>query len=343
MRKYLNTLFVNTDGAILHREGETIDVRITGKSMLKLPVHLLESICCFGSVTVTPCCMQLCAERGVLISFMNMYGRFLARVSGPVNGNVLLRRSQYRQSDSEELSSLLARRVVIAKVSNSRAVLLRHGRDHAESSGADIVSNSANKLRQVLTHLEKPLSLNSVRGYEGEAAQSYFGVFDSLIIRHKNEFSFVGRNRRSPTDPVNALLSFFYTLLAHDCTAACESVGLDPQVGFLHRERPGRPSLALDIMEELRAPLCDRLALSLINRGQVRESDFRSDEGGAFSLKDEPRKAVLKSWQERKQEEIMHPFLEEKITWGQIPFVQALLLARFLRGDIDDYPSFLWK
>ncbi len=343
MRKLLNTLFVTTQGTVLHRENDTIDVRDKNDSLLKMPIHLLSGVVCFGVVTVTPPCMALCAENGVVVSFLSEYGRFLARVVGPVSGNVLLRKAQYKASDDLLLSARIARRIVTAKVANSRTLLQRFCRDHSDSKNAATVRETVDNLSSVVNALKQEESLDVVRGREGDAARRYFGVFDHLIVTQKDEMQFRGRSRRPPLDPVNALLSFLYTMLVHDVTSACESVGLDPAVGYLHRDRPGRPGLALDIMEELRPVLADRLVLSLINRGQVKLADFCIGETGAVLLNNDSRKMILAAWQEKKREEFVHPFIEEKVELGQIAFVQALLLSRYLRGDLDDYPAFIWK
>jgi CRISPR-associated protein Cas1 len=286
--------------------------------------------------------MGLCAERQVSISFLTEHGKFLARVQGPVSGNVLLRREQYRRADSEEASAGLAQAFVLAKVANSRIVLQRAARDHPENSPS-LIEASAVALSRVLADLRKPQPLNVVRGREGDAARLYFSVFDHMITAQKESFFFRERSRRPPLDNVNALLSFLYTLLLHDAAAALETVGLDPAVGYLHRDRPGRPGLALDLMEEFRAFLADRLALSLINRQQVCADGFRKSESGAVAMDDDTRKAVLISWQKRKQEDIQHPFLGEKVPIGLLPYVQALLLARYFRGDLDGYPPFFWR
>jgi CRISPR-associated protein Cas1 len=287
--------------------------------------------------------MELCGERNVAISFLSERGKFYARVQGPVSGNVLLRREQYRRADSEEASTAIARAVVIAKIANCRTVLLRGARDRPEAPQAADLEAAAQRLARLLDDLRQPAPLEAVRGLEGDAARTYFGVFDHLITAQKEDFFFAERSRRPPLDNVNALLSFFYTLLAHDVTAGLESVGLDPAVGYLHRDRPGRPSLALDLMEEFRPILADRLALSLINRQQIRGKGFRKTETGAVMMDDATRKEVLVAYQKRKQEEIQHPFLGETVEVGLLPFVQAMLLARHLRGDLDGYPPFFWK
>jgi CRISPR-associated protein Cas1 len=320
----LNTLYVTTQGAYLAKDGEAVSVRVEQETKLRVPIHTLGAIVCFGQVSCSPFLMGLCGERGVALAFLTENGHFLARVQGPVQGNVLLRREQYRQADNEENTAAIARAVVLAKVANCRTVLQRALRDKAED-------------------VSRETTVDAVRGHEGDAARVYFSVFDHLITGAKEEFFFRGRNRRPPLDNVNALLSFAYTLVTHDVTAALEAVGLDPAVGYLHRDRPGRPSLALDILEELRPVIADRLVLSLINRRQVRASGFRKTESGGVVMDDATRKEVLVAYQTRKQEEIQHPFLGERVAYGLVPHVQALLLARFIRGDLDGYPSFLWK
>jgi len=343
MRHLLNTLYVTTQGAYLAREGETVVVRADGETRLQVPIHTLGGIVCFGQVSVSPPLMALCAERGVAISFLSEHGHFFARVEGPVSGNVLLRREQYRRADDPNASAGIARAMVMAKIANCRTVLLRAIRDRPGDEAVAELSEAAERLSQHLRELEGTVGLETVRGKEGEAARRYFGVFDHLITAQKDAFTFRERSRRPPLDNMNALLSFIYTLLVHDVSAALEGVGLDPAVGYLHRDRPGRPGLALDLMEELRPYLGDRLALSLVNLQQVRGKGFRKSESGAVLMDDETRKQVLLAYQKRKQEEIQHPFLGEKIALGLLPHVQALLLARFLRGDLDGYPPFIWR
>lgn len=363
MRKLLNTLYVTTQGAYLAKEGETLHVRADRETKLRLPVHNLEGVVCFGNVLCSPFLLGHCAEKGVAISFLTENGRFLARVTGRTAGNVLLRREQYRRADSAPETAGIAAAIVTAKLANCRAVLQRGTRDRPEDEGNAALTAAADSLRGSIRRL-KPLldspnqpkpneashepaprkaPVDSVRGIEGDGARTYFGAFDALITSPHEAFRFNGRNRRPPTDPVNALLSFLYTLLLHDIQGALESVGLDPAVGFLHRDRPGRPGLALDLMEELRPVVADRLALSLINRGQLKPSGFRTEPAGGVWLKDDDRKTVLKAYQERKRDEIRHPFLDEKIAFGLVPHAQALLFARYMRGDLDAYPPFVWK
>ncbi|MBN2512374.1 MAG: type I-C CRISPR-associated endonuclease Cas1 [Sedimentisphaerales bacterium] len=343
MKKHLNTLFVTTQGAYLAKEGETVAVKVDQEIRLRIPVHTLGGIVCFGQVSCSPFLMGFCAERDVGISFLSEHGRFLARVQGPVSGNVLLRREQYRKADDPVFSAGMAKAALTGKIANCRTVLQRALRDHPEKLDRDKVEHAAKRLNRCLELLHAEESLDGVRGFEGDAAHTYFSVFDELIVSQKKSFSFQERNRRPPLDNVNCLLSFLYTMVMHDVRSALESVGLDPAVGFLHRDRPGRPGLALDLMEEFRPFLADRLALSLINLRQVQHKGFKKAESGAVLMNDDTRKEVLTAYQKRKQEEIFHPFIEEKVTVGLLFHTQALLMARYLRGDLDGYPPFIWK
>jgi len=340
MKKHLNTLYVTTRNAYLHKEGESVVVNVEKETRLRLPIHTLDGIVCFGAVSMSPFLMHHCAESNVAVSFLSEYGKFLARIQGPVSGNVLLRREQYRIADRSEASAGIVRNILIGKLANARAVLRRAQRDHGENAEIELAQN---RLTQYLRRLEQPMPIDELRGNEGEAAASYFAAFPQLITVPDEAFRFEGRNRRPPTDPVNALLSFAYTLLVHDCRSALEGVGLDPCVGFLHADRPGRPSLALDLMEEFRAFLADRLVLSLINRRQIQPKDFSDSAGGAVAMTDAARKELLATWQKRKQEELVHPYLEEKCKVGLLPHIQAQLLARHLRGDLEAYPPFIWR
>jgi CRISPR-associated protein Cas1 len=343
VKHLLNTLYVTTQGAYLFKVRETVSVKVGDEVKITVPIHTLGSIVCFGQVSCSPFLMGFCGERNVEISFLTEHGRFLARVEGPVSGNVLLRRSQYRKADDEVVSTDLARAIVIGKIINTRIVLMRALRDHPNISGTEDIKKVIKRLADIIVKLKKPQSLEWIRGVEGDAAKLYFSVFKHLITCQKDDFSFSGRSKRPPLDNMNALLSFLYTLVTHDVVSALEGVGLDPAVGFLHKDRPGRPSLALDIMEELRPILADRTALTLVNRCQIRSSGFKKTESGAVIMDDETRRVVLHSYQTRKRDEILHPFIEEKIPLGLVPHIQALLLARFLRGDIDGYPPFRWK
>lgn len=346
MRRQLNTLYVTTEGAWLKKDGANVVMEVAGEIRGRLPAHMLESLVCIGRVLVSPPLLGYCAEQGISVCYLTPNGKFLARVEGPVSGNVLLRREQYRRSDDPDGCAALVRNLLLGKVHNQRAVLGRALRDHGEGLSEEArlsLSHSHKRLRRITDRLLEAPGLELLRGLEGEAAQAYFGVFDHLIRVDNPTLRFAGRSRRPPLDAVNALLSFLYTLLTHDCRSALETVGLDPAVGFLHRDRPGRPSLALDLLEEFRPVLADRLALSLINRKQLGERDFRTLDNGAVLLKEEARKTLLTAYQERKREEIQHGFLGEKAPLGLFPYIQAQLLARHLRGDLEAYPPFLWK
>ena len=340
MKKLLNTLYAMSEGMYLHHEGEALVAEREHHVVTRLPIHTLEGVVAVaGNVTISPNLMNLCCERGVAISYLDRNGKFLARVQGPVSGNVKLRLEQMSAYTDGERKGRLARSFVIGKVMNARNVLLRRLRDHGEDAA---VADAAEKLRNSLLALrDAPPETATIRGIEGEAAAVYFGVFDRLRTAGGEAFRFAERSRRPPRDPMNALLSFVYVLLAHDCRGAVEAVGLDPQLGFLHEVRPGRASLALDLMEEFRSVLADRLVLSLVNLKQVSERDFKVTESGAVTMSDGARKTVLVAWQKKKQEEVMHPFLNEKMPAGLLPHYQALLLARYLRGDLDAYPPYL--
>jgi CRISPR-associated protein Cas1 len=346
VRRQLNTLYVTTEGAWLKKDGANVVMEVEGSERARLPIHMLASIVCFGRVLVSPPLLGFCAEQGVSVAYLSANGRFLARVEGPVAGNVLLRREQYRASDDLPRAALIVRNVVGGKLFNQRAVVSRALRDHGEmlaQDARDALERTQKRLAIIGRRLRIESGIDVLRGLEGEAAQSYFGVFQHLIRVDDPTFRFSGRSRRPPLDALNALLSFLYTLITHDCRSALESVGLDPAVGFLHRDRPGRPSLALDLIEEMRPVIADRLALSLVNRKQLNKRDFKTLDNGAVTMTEAARKTILVAYQERKRDDILHPFLDEKIPLGMVPFVQAQLLARHLRGDIDAYPAFLWK
>lgn len=340
MRKLLNTLYVTTPESYLHRDGENVIVKVGSDEKFRIPIHNLEGIVCFGFMGASPHLMQLCSEHNVGLSFLTPWGKFQGRVNGRVRGNVLLRRTQYRTADNPEASLSIAKCFITAKVVNSRTVLGRSIRDHGEVIECDKVRNADNLLIENLMKIEGCRDADTLRGIEGNCAKFYFDVIDELILKQKDDFFIRDRNRRPPRDNMNALFSFLYTLLAHDVESALETVGLDPYVGFLHTDRPGRASLALDIMEELRPFMADRLALNLVNLQQVCGEDFQKKEGGGVLLTDKGRKAVLAAWQKRKTDEINHPYLDEKIPIGLLPYAQSLLMARFLRGDIDGYPPF---
>jgi len=344
MRKLLNVLYVTSPDSYLSRDGQNVVVRVGDEERARFPIHILEGIVCFSYVGASPALMELCAESGVALSFLSESGKFLARVTGPTTGNVLLRRRQYRMADDMSESAAIARNIIAAKITNSRAVLRRALSDHADAATEEKLHRAVVELTEILQRVfDCPDDLEALRGLEGQAANVYFGVFNELIRNPDPAFRFDTRTRRPPRDPVNALLSFLYALLRHDVQSALETVGLDPYVGFLHTDRPGRPSLALDLMEELRPYVADRLVLTLVNRKQVSAKDFVSSETGGVLLTDEGRKKVLGAWQERKRETVEHPFLEEKIQVGLIPYAQALLLARYIRGDLEGYPPFTWR
>lgn len=343
MKHLLNTLFVTSEDVYLTLDGENVVANRDKTSVARYPLHTLQSIVTFSYSGASPALMGACAERGIGLAFCTPRGKFLARTVGITNGNVLLRRQQYRVADDPAQSCRVARCMIAGKLYNARWSLERTVRDHRPRIDERDFANAIQIIKQQLAlTLEEP-QLDSLRGIEGVAAAAYFGVFDQMILRSKEDFFFHGRNRRPPLDNVNAMLSFAYDLLAHDCASALESVGLDAYVGFLHRDRPGRRSLALDLMEELRPAFADRFVLTAINNRIVTPDDFRTEESGAVRMEEEGRRRFLKAWQERKQETIQHPFLQEKIAWGLVPYVQALLLARYLRGDVDAYPPFLWK
>lgn len=343
MKKLLNTLFVTTQGSYLFKEGETIAIKVEKKVKLRLPIHTLSGIVCFGNVAMSPFLMGFCAEKDVSVSFLTEYGRFMARIKGPVSGNVLVRREQYRRADDEEISAEIAVSIISAKISNCGKVLQRFLRDHGEKKVVEHVEPVAKRIGRILKEISGTMPLNVVRGIEGDAAANYFSVFDHLITSQKKNFSFNGRNRRPPLDEVNCLLSFLYTILMHDVRSALECVGLDPAVGFLHRDRPGRSGLALDMMEEFRPFIADRLVLTLINLCQVTCKDFFRKDSKAVYMTDDGRKKVLMAYQKRKQDEIFHPFIEKKIMIGQLFYIQALLMNRYMRNDLDGYPSFFWR
>ena len=343
MRKLLNTLFVISDNSYLALENNTVVVYQGEKRMGQYPLSMLEGIISFSYRGASPSLMGACVENNVSLCFMSPQGRFLARASGKSRGNILLRKAQYRISDSAEKSLKIAKGFIFGKVYNARWTLERTLRDHALRVDEEKLENASMVLQQKQSKIMEADSLERLRGIEGDAASEYFHAFDAMILNQKDSFRFDGRVKRPPTDPVNAMLSFGYSILANDCAAALESVGLDAYVGFLHQDRPGRQSLALDLMEEFRCPMVDRMVLTLINRREITAKQFEIQENGATYLNDDGRKIFLKAWQSRKTEELTHPYLEEKIVWGLVPYVQALLLARYIRGDLDGYPPFLWK
>ncbi|WP_118779997.1 type I-C CRISPR-associated endonuclease Cas1c [Neisseria lactamica] len=337
MRKLQNTLYITTQGSYLHKERETLVVEQERKKVAQLPVHSIGHIFCFGNVLVSPFLLGFCGENNVNLAFFTENGRFLGRLQGRQSGNVLLRRAQYRMSEQNPVP--IVRNIIAAKIQAGKRVLQRQIRNHG--GNADIQTAVA-ALNFSLQQLKRADSLDLIRGIEGDAAARYFGVFGQLV-KAESGFAFDGRNRRPPRDSVNALLSFLYSILGKDVSGALQGVGLDPQVGFLHADRPGRDSLAQDILEEFRAWWADRLVLSLINRGQIKPQDFIVEAGGAVSLKADARKLLFQSLQAKKQEKITHPFLGEEVEIGLLPYIQAMLLARHLRGDLAAYPPFLMR
>lgn len=343
MKKLLNTLYVTQPDTYLALDGDNVLLLKGDEKIGRLPLHNLEAIVSFGYTGASPALMGYCADRNISITFLTQSGRFLARVIGESRGNVILRKTQYRISDNEEDAAKIARNFITGKIYNHKWILERMTRDYPLRIDVEQFKSISGQLSDILREVRDSNNLESLRGWEGQAAVLYNQVFDQMILQQKESFFFHGRSRRPPKDNVNAMLSFAYTLLARDTAAALETVGLDAYVGFLHQDRPGRASLALDLMEELRGIYADRFVLSLINRKEVTATDFVTKENGAVLMTDEARKKFLKAWQTKKQERITHPFLDEKISWGLVPYAQALLLARFLRGDLDEYPPFLWK
>ncbi len=343
MKKLLNTLYVTSEDSYLSLDGENVVISDHGCEMGRLPLHNLEGIVSFGYRGTSPALMGACAERNISLCYMSPQGKFLARVSGRVKGNVILREQQYRSFLDDGQSLDIAKNCILGKIYNARWVLERATRDHSLQVNVEKLKASSENLKNSLNYVRDCQSKEQLRGFEGEAAQVYFGVFNELILQQKKDFFFHGRNKRPPLDNVNALLSFVYTLLTNTITSALETVGLDPYVGCLHTERPGRVSLSLDLIEELRPVFADRFVLSLINKKMITKKGFKKKENGAVLMDDETRKIVLVEWQNKKKETLTHPFLKEKVEWGMVPYVQAMLLARYLRGDLDAYPPFLWK
>jgi CRISPR-associated protein Cas1 len=339
----LNTLYVTTQGAYVHVDHETIKVEVDGETKFQVPVHHLGSVVCFGRVMVSPAAMAQCAEEDRDLVFLSQGGRFRAKVVGPTSGNVLLRLAQHQAYNDPQKSLDIARNIVAAKVQSSRLVLMREARQTPRQEAQDALRSAANSLTEVIESLPKATTLDGVRGSEGRAGAVYFSVFQYLVHSDDEALVFDGRNRRPPRDPVNALLSFLYALVRTECQAALEGVGLDPQIGFLHAVRPGRRSLALDLMEELRPLVADRLALTLINRRQVTAKHFEERPGGGISLTDKGRRALLVAYQKRKAEEVYHPVADRNTPIGLIPHLQARLLARHLRGDIEQYPPYVGR
>ena len=343
MKHLLNTLYILSEDIYLSLDGENVVANRDKQIVVRYPLHTLQNIITFSYSGASPALMGACAERQIGLVFCTPRGKFLARVCGENCGNVLLRRTQYRMADDPTQCCQISRTMIFGKLFNSRWSIERTRRDHGLRVDSEKLAAASQQIYELLPQVKETASSDELRGFEGVGASAYFGVFDEMILGDKETFFFHGRNRRPPLDSVNAMLSFAYSLLAHDCACALESVGLDPYVGFLHRDRPGRTSLALDLMEELRPCMADRFVLTLINSRRVKASDFLYMESGAVLLTDDGRKTFLKNWQEKKQEMLTHPYLGEKLPWGMVPYIQALLLARYLRGDLDAYPPFLWK
>lgn len=343
MRKLLNTLYVLSEDVYLTLDGENVAILREKDTLGRFPLHNLENIVAFTYKGASPALMGACAQRNISLSFLSPKGKFWARSIGPSHGNVLLRKEQYRISDDEQRSCTYARNMITGKIFNCRWSLERTARDNGIRVDIEKIKQVSTELNDGLKKIRQCESLEALRGIEGELASRYFSVFDELILNQKEEFHFSRRNRRPPLDNVNALLSFAYTVLGNECAGALEAIGLDAYVGFLHQDRPGRQSLALDLMEELRGILADRLVLTMINRKMINEEHFVHQSDGAVLLNDKGRKAFFSFWQNHKKEKIMHPFLKEKIEWGLVPYVQSMLLARTVRGDLEEYPPFLWK
>ncbi|MDO4851064.1 MAG: type I-C CRISPR-associated endonuclease Cas1c [Actinomycetota bacterium] len=343
MKKLLNTLYIFTEDAYLSLDGENVVVRQDGQELGRIPLHTLENILCFSRSGASPALMGACASHGISLSFFDVSGRYLAGVIGEERGNVLLRQAQYAWADDEKRSLEIARFFIVGKLYNSRWVLERYIRDHALRLDVERMRAACKRLAQSTVNASQCGSADVLRGIEGDAAAEYFSALGQCVLRNQEVFALVRRTRRPPTDSMNAMLSLFYTVLMRDCASALEGVGLDPYVGFLHVVRPGRKSLALDLMEELRAVIVDRFVLAAVNNRVVNASHFDVRETGEVLLMPEGRKALFEMWQNRKRETLVHPFLKEKIQWGLVPHAQALLLARCMRGDLDGYPPFLWK
>lgn len=343
MKRMLNTLYILTQGSYVNKNGEALVIRVDNIDKSKIPIITIQAVVCFGNVLVTPSAIELCTKNKVTITYLSYYGRFMARIQGEISGNVLLRKAQYRMSDDPLTSARIARNIVAAKIYNSKQVLHRAIRDHGENLEIELIRNTINSMKRSAEIVLEETDLEKIRGIEGDAAKQYFNHFDALIRSQKADFFFKDRNRRPPLDRVNALLSLTYTLLYNDLRSACEIVGLDPAVGFLHRDRPGRNGLALDLMEEFRSFIADRLVLTTINLKQIEGKQFECSESGAVIMTDEAKRIVLGNYQQRKQDSITHTFLQEEMHIGLVFHAQAMLFARFIRGDIEEYPSFLWR
>ena len=342
MKQLKNTLYIMTQGGYLHCDNRSVAVEVGGRIRTRIPAHTIESIVCFGNITVSTPLIGFCGTNGIALVFVSENGKFYGRIYGPVNGNVLLRKKQYLLSGDEEFAIEIIRDMLCGKIVNSRNMVMRSARESTQEDKRERLTKTAQSLAEIAGQLNGAHTPDSLRGMEGAASSVYFAGFDDMLDAKDATMRFVSRSRRPPLNEVNAILSFLYMLLKNDVQSALESVGLDPACGFLHTLRPGRPSLALDLMEELRAPLCDRMALTLFHRGQLKSKDFCRDDG-TCAMSDTARRMVVSEWQERKKQTILHPFLDEKISIGLIPFAQSQLLARVLRGDLDRYPAFVWR
>lgn len=340
MKKLLNTIYVLTPGSYIHVRNQNIVVEMEGKEKISVPAHTIDAIVCFGQNTVSTPLIGFCSEAGISLVFLSENGKFLGRIFGPVSGNVLLRKKQYESLNDIEFSTQIVRNILYGKIRNAKVVLMRYARNKEADEKRNALLESADKLSDIAKKLQNMKDIDSMRGVEGAAATIYFSQFDNML--DSKEFSFEVRSRRPPKNEVNATLSFVYMLLIRETQSALETVGLDPAAGYLHVLRPGRPSFALDLVEELRAPLCDRLVLSLFHKGQLQSKDFTTDSEAVY-LNDRGRRTVLSAWQKRKKETIKHPFLDENIEIGMIPYAQAMLFARVLRGDLDEYPPYVWR
>jgi len=343
MKKLLNTLYITSPDSYLSLDGENVVVQKNKEVMGRIPLHNLEAITAFGYTGASPALMGKCAGMNIALTFLSSSGKFYAKITGKSYGNIMLRREQYRISDSEEKSVPIAQNFIIGKIYNQKSVIQRAIRDYPMRVDVERLRKVSKQLQDTLKFVYRSDNISGIRGYEGEAAALYFSMFDSLILQQKEAFIFDGRNRRPPTDRVNAMLSFAYTLLTGMCVSALETVDLGPYAGFMHTDRPGRVSLALDLVEELRAPFADRFVLSVINKKMISEGNFLTKENGVVLMDEKCRKTFLDAWQSKKMDKITHPYLQEKVEWGMVPYIQAMLLARYIRGDVDEYPSFFWK
>lgn len=343
MRKILNTLYITTPELYLSLDGENVVIKKEQQEVGRLPLHNLEGIVSCGYIGASPSLMEKCANNNISLSFLSTSGRFKAKVTGKSYGNILLRRQQYRMADQRVIALSIAKNFILGKIYNERSVVNRAVRDYTERMDTSKFKHISEQLQQIIIYVKDVTDIDTLRGLEGKAANYYFSVFDDLILHRKDEFYFKNRNRRPPMDKTNALLSFSYTLLAGMCVSALETVGLDPYAGFMHTDRPGRCSLALDMLEELRSPYADRFVLSLINKKMISPNNFEVKENGAVLLTEEGRKLFLGAWQNKKVEKMTHPFLQENMEWGLVPYAQAMLLARYIRGDLEEYPPFFWK